>query len=560
MRAPPFPHRCIARSQHVRHDPLLGHAFVAGTIARVPHEHGAYFAVTNAQGFRDDHDLETPPAGFHALCFGDSYAAGDGVDNHERFSALLARRLGITVSNLALPGYGPDQNLLQLERTKLPRADLILWCIAVQTIERIQSGKRIAIDREDRLWSVDRPHFRLGADGALELRGVPVPEKGEPLIEEPPPQVRDPLVARCAAALARLRERASKLLGPYLKPPPDPDYADRGSSGWRLLTAIVKRFHASAGGVPVAIVPLPCSRYLTEGCTPHFQPAFRELQEPQRGLHALDVVTGLGRFPAERRAAFHYRLDGHLTAAGHAAVAETLAEELRARDLVQSQGEPGSAASGIPAARDGSRADQPSLQVCWHPDDGTARLYDRGTLVAEHRETAVTGVPCRPGVLPLSAVHACLEDARVAGPDLGEVVLVSPCAIADLDGCAPGDQRALDLASGFVRWLGAAEIDLRRFLCFQGPVREELASARGLWSAAPPPQTTTATDDELDWLGRRIRRLLRARGRDTLERALRRLGRLWELSTRAARESAMPTTAPLRRGRMARRLARRIEA
>ncbi|MCA8950823.1 MAG: hypothetical protein KDE27_15070 [Planctomycetes bacterium] len=548
MPSAPFPHRMVILGRQIRHDPQLGHAFVQDIDRRVPHERGAYFARTNAQGFREDHDLEPPPAGFHALCYGDSYAAGDGVDNPARFSTRLAAALGITVSNVAVPGHGPDQNVLQLEQGALPRPDLILWCIAVHTIERIQSGKRVTIDREGRLWQVDRPHFALDGNGALELRGVPVSERGDELVERPWPQIASPFAARRRELTAWLRQRLVAAVGPIVKPPPDPDYADPNSVGWRLLAAIVRRFHTSAAGVPVAIVPLPTTRYLTEPREPHFQRRFAELADPTAGLHVLDVTAAMRRAPRRERTGFCFRSDGHYSASGHAAVAAALADELRVHGLV-----PAGTAPNRAATNSANAPPRRTLVIGWQLDDGYAVLRAAdGAIVAEHRESELTGGPCRPGVLPLSAVHACLDDGHVAGPELDLVVLQSPCTV--LLGFARDDPRWFAYVTGYVRWHGAAERDLREFLGYRGQIEHDIVPGEGL--PAPPATAPTDDDDELRWLRGRIVRLAGLDDDAGLRRQLLPLARRWELATRAARALALPTAAPLRRGRIAVRLAR----
>ena len=549
----PFPHRMVTLGQMIRHDPELGHAFVPSVHRRVPHERGAYFAVTNAQGFREDRDLAESPGRFHAMCYGDSFTAGDGVDNGERFSALLAARLGIVVSNVAVPGHGPDQNVLQLERRALPQPDLILWCIAVHTIERIQSDHRIAADGEGRLWRLARPYFVLADDGSLALRGVPVPERGEELVEDAFPQVRCLFAAAGREIAARWRARLVSRLGPYLKPPPDPDYADPRSTAWRLLAALVRRFHAAARGVPVALVPLPTVRYLAEDHDAHFQARFAELAAPAAGLHVLDVLTGMRSASRQQRAGFCYRLDGHYTAVGHEAVARVLAEQLQQRGLVTRGAHPvapGSAATGNPPA-------DVALRVGWQPGDGYAQLRAGARVLGEHTECALTARACRPGVLPLSAIHACLDDGRIAGPELREVALCSPCTVDELIRLDRGDARWFALASGQVRWLGAAETDLRRFLCYGGPVVWETDDAATVREERTPAAGSERDDDELRWLRRRLAALPRGDA-GTMRRWLQRLAARWELATRAARETMLPATAPLRRG-MARRVARAVE-
>ncbi len=543
----PFPHRLVPQGRQIRHDDQLGHTFVANVHRRIPHEHGAYFSATNAQGFREDHDLTAPPPGLHVMCYGDSYTAGDGVNNEQRFSALLAKRLSIAVSNVAVPGYGPDQNVLQLESSLLPRPDLILLCIAVHTIERIQSGKRITIDRDDRLWHVDRPHFVLAKDGALELRGVPVSEQGLELVEPALPQTQHPAAARFAAAKAKLRSRLVHYLGPILKAPPDPGYRDPDDDPWHLLAALIQRFHASADGVPVAVVPLPTARYVAERHQPHFQRRFAELAAPEQGLHVVDVVTSLRTQPRNVRANCHYRLDGHFTASGHELVATALLVQLQQRKLVPVATTTAAPTTPTRTAYDRGRQEL-TLRVRWQIGDGTAQVHDaHGKMLAEHRESAHTGHACRPGVLPLSAIHACLEDLRVAGPELRAIALDSPCSLDALRQLDRQHAGWFPLVSGWIRWRGAAERDLRTFLCYQGPVDWQ---ATGDDLAKPDVRVDTPEDAEQRWLRERCNQL-----RTVDAACLQRLARQWELATRSARESVLPTTAPLRRGRIAAQLA-----
>lgn len=561
MTSAPFPQRLVTLGRQIQYDAQLGHRFIAGVQRRVPHECGAYFVHTNRQGFREDHDLESPPAGFHVLCYGDSFTAGDGVDNSRRFSALLAELLGITVSNVAVPGHGPDQNVLQLERSGLPQADLILWCIAVHTIDRIQTDKRFTIDHEGRLWRVDRPHFALTTDGELELHGVPVPEVGDELTEDPFPQIRSSIAAACAPIAATLRSRLVTVLGPYLKPAPDPDYRDEASPGWSLLSALARRFHRSAGGVPVVIVPLPTVRYLAEDNERHFQRRFAELEQPAAGLHVLDITTAMRRAPRAERRGFCYRSDGHYTKAGHRAVAAALAEQMERRDLLPRRA--AAAVTPIDAraerkatsiAGHESRADL-TLELAWSADEGFASLFRQDDrVVAEQRDTAITRSAYRPGVLPLSAVHACLDDAHIAGPELRTVRLRSPCTPEDLVDIDRADPLWFALTAGWIRWHGAAETDLRDFLQYGGPV-ERVASK-------PEPKEPACKsrdapeDDESTWLRQRLARLDANMDAATLERRLRKLARHWERATRAARAMALPSAAPLRRGRIAVQIAK----
>src|SRR5689334_22411734 len=87
----------------LRHDAAIGHRFVAGLEARIPGETGGYFVRTNAQGFRSDFDFAAAKGSRpRILCFGDSYTAGDGVSNEERYTDRLAALLGAEVFNYGL--------------------------------------------------------------------------------------------------------------------------------------------------------------------------------------------------------------------------------------------------------------------------------------------------------------------------------------------------------------------------------------------------------------------------------------------------------------------------
>jgi len=62
------------------------------------------------RGYRNERVLDTADI----VTLGDSQTYGL-VDSPQAWPRLLARRLGVTVYNMALPGYGPGQSLLQLD-------------------------------------------------------------------------------------------------------------------------------------------------------------------------------------------------------------------------------------------------------------------------------------------------------------------------------------------------------------------------------------------------------------------------------------------------------------
>src|SRR5262245_51667514 len=120
----------------VRYHPEVGHLFVPGIRARIPNESGGYSVVANGQGFRSDVEFVRERSGRPRIVFlGDSFTAGDGCDNHQRFPELTGESLGAEVYNYAVSGTGTDQQLLIYEKfARHAAADLIVMCVYVENI------------------------------------------------------------------------------------------------------------------------------------------------------------------------------------------------------------------------------------------------------------------------------------------------------------------------------------------------------------------------------------------------------------------------------------------
>ena len=101
--------------QLFQHHPVTGYYFVPGLRARIIHEAGGYIVQTNSAGFRSKHEFRTAKdrGTKRILLFGDSFTAGDGVSNADRYSDLLETLApGLEVFNYAIPGTGTDQQYL----------------------------------------------------------------------------------------------------------------------------------------------------------------------------------------------------------------------------------------------------------------------------------------------------------------------------------------------------------------------------------------------------------------------------------------------------------------
>src|SRR5580704_1864296 len=110
----------LSQSTHrmvVRYHPEVGHLYVPNLRARLPNENGGFYVVTNSDGFRSDSEFVRPRGDRPRILFlGDSFTAGDGCDNEDRFAEQVGQLLEAEVFNYAVAGTGTDQQLLIYEK------------------------------------------------------------------------------------------------------------------------------------------------------------------------------------------------------------------------------------------------------------------------------------------------------------------------------------------------------------------------------------------------------------------------------------------------------------
>ena len=102
------------------------------------------WATVNRRGYRGPvHDERKPPGRVRVLMLGDSIAYGAGVKDDETFSALLeSRHPQFEVVNLAVGGYGTDQELIQLTQEGLRyRPDVVIlnFCLFSDVVDNALS-------------------------------------------------------------------------------------------------------------------------------------------------------------------------------------------------------------------------------------------------------------------------------------------------------------------------------------------------------------------------------------------------------------------------------------
>jgi len=133
---------------------------------------------TNSRGFRSPHEFEAPRRDgvTRIVVLGDSFTFGEEVGDGDCWPARLEQQLGdVEVFNLAIHGYGTDQQLRVLEEEGLrTRPDVVVVGFFLENILRNGLSFR----------DYAKPRYIL-REGELVLTGSPVPSPEEILKEEP---------------------------------------------------------------------------------------------------------------------------------------------------------------------------------------------------------------------------------------------------------------------------------------------------------------------------------------------------------------------------------------
>jgi hypothetical protein len=317
--------------QLFQYDPTIGYRFVPGLKARVLHECGGYLLRTNEAGFRCGHRFEPRKAegARRVLLFGDSYTAGDGVSDKHRYAEVLERLLpGLEVYNFGLSGSGTDQQyLIWREVGRRFEHDVVVIAVLVENIRRVAARYRPYSTREGKRLVLAKPYFEL-ADGALELRHVPVPRdplpEGTLEGEEFEHVDRGGRYPRLRAAVNRLAPGLKDRLQSLVRFQPVPAF-DRGDHPhWLLMKAILERWAAEIEK-PALICPIPLYQHVEETASARgYQARFAELALPPH-VRVHDPLPDFHAAPLEERRGYRFTVDCHLTPPAHEVLARSLA-------------------------------------------------------------------------------------------------------------------------------------------------------------------------------------------------------------------------------------------
>ncbi|BBM81678.1 SGNH/GDSL hydrolase family protein [Candidatus Uabimicrobium amorphum] len=306
----------------------IGYRFIPEVKARIIHESGGYLVQVNKSGFRCNHDFfKQKKSPYRALLFGDSYTAGNGVSNLNRYGDVLEKQIPqLEVFNFGLPGTGTDQQYIAYkEYAKDIDHDILILGVLVENIRRVNAHYRRFVNFENKVQYRAKPYFEI-VNEQLVLKNQPVSKKVLNANELSGKSVdkggRFPLLGKIAKKW-NLKHTIQK----YLHYQPFPEY-NSCTDKWKLLSAILKEW-ISDSPKPVLVVPIPVYHYIegiSNAC--HYQNRFEELRQ-ETGCILHDPLPTLRKYSDKEKREFRFKHDTHLTSKGHKALAESIVPKLR---------------------------------------------------------------------------------------------------------------------------------------------------------------------------------------------------------------------------------------
>ncbi len=269
--------------------------------------------VTNSEGIREERDFDLAPSkGWRIVVLGDSYSAGDGVDNGSRFSDLLQVRLPTCeIMNFGLNASGTDQQALIFEQFAMRyRPDLVIWGVCVENIYRNLCTHRPSWDyAEHRMMLRPKPVFVPSESGELILRNNPVPRES---------------VEHAGGESCRLESHYNSFANCSI----DSLYDRLDGLPWKLMSALMARAFRCDADLPFIVMPLPLPHHYLEDGSARYEKAFQKLTEARPGIFVADPLTAMRRVRMGDRRQFRFEDDPHFTVHAHAFLAEWLHQQL----------------------------------------------------------------------------------------------------------------------------------------------------------------------------------------------------------------------------------------
>lgn len=324
----------VRSKPYIQYDPTIGYRYIPNAEMELASPDGSNYVIRiNSAGIRSDREYsEKKPNGvFRVLVFGDSMAAGQHVNNNERFTERLEMLLPNTeFINFGLEGTGTDQQFLIFRQyASMFEYDAVLLCPFVENIRRNMVRYRLSVDLKSERWILTpKPRFEQNPDGSWNWTGIPVSKHRIFHDEATPDILKDTdfggsdvsrgIKNKLRAAVNRFFER-TKIKGclySMIEYEPYGEYKDPSSQSWRTMTAILAEFKKITKEKKFIIAPLVYSSYVKYNLANAYKNRFSE-----ECCYFLDILPQLKDLSPEDQENCFISNDCHFSPFGHQKIA-----------------------------------------------------------------------------------------------------------------------------------------------------------------------------------------------------------------------------------------------
>jgi carbamoyltransferase len=396
--------------QVIQYDKKLGHKFVPNQTACFKYGNGTYLIETDENGFRNKKN-KAEIGKLKIVCLGDSFTAGDGVSNHHRFTDLLEQMYDCEIINLAVSGYGIDQQVLAYEEYgKDIEHDLVLFTPFIEDINRNLLSAREGIDRvTGKIVEIPKPYFVLEND-ALTLKNQPVPKKrketngqilGSGNISSHSKSKARIIAYRIKKTVTNFPKEAKRWIRiNVLNKTSYPQTEDINSAAWKITKPIINRLKKLSNGKQLIIFPLPSMKMVQRGETSkHYINAFKTLEDDN--TRVFDLYHALKKEHRPKQETVFLNICWHFSQSGHQLVAHEIGSVLKLNYGVSSK-------KSITA--EDAKVRVLGISCFYH--DSAACIIEDGKVIAAAQEERFTRVK-HDKSFPLNAINYCLEACKI---------------------------------------------------------------------------------------------------------------------------------------------------
>ena len=384
--------------QIISYHPQFGHLYVPKQFTRIRYGADAYFMETDEFGFRNSKNR--PEGSFKLLVLGDSYAAGDGVANEDRFSDRLANQLDIETINLSVNGFGLDQQLLVYEAYKdiIPH-DAVLLTPHMDDWYRNKKSSRTGKNRSGEEISIPKPYFEW-QNGELVIKNQPVPNTREITKSSP---IGNANISKLNRFKNKTKNLVNKTAGKHLLGKiSHPELNNADSEEWQLARAILNRLIQATGEKSVLIAPVPYNYVMAMDEPQYYDEIFKTFESEK--VKFINPQYDLHLSFKKNQEDFFLPLCGHFTPNAHEALAKQLSPILQSFLKIKPR------KLQLTENHEKKRGFVLGISCFYH--DSAAALIQDGKIIAAAQEERFTRKKHDPG-FPLNAIHYCLEEGKL---------------------------------------------------------------------------------------------------------------------------------------------------